>query len=399
MTRPKWEVADVLRLCEDDIKRSKSLPKRVKKTAMDIIRCRTAALGGHQLFCKKCGHTEISYNSCRNRHCPKCQYSKREQWVLDRDRDVLPVKYFHVVFTIPSELNPVAKAYPGVVYRILFQTAWYTINTLAKDRKWLGAQTGMLALLHTWGQNLSLHPHLHCLIPNGGYDPDLRRWIYPKSKRFLFPVRVMSKMFRGAFLRALDKAYQRREIVWTRKLWSDLRKVIDRSSFNIYAKVPFGGPDQIIQYLARYSHRVAITNRRIQHVRAERVCFKYKDYRDGATKSMQLTPQQFASRFLQHVLPKGLAKIRHYGIFSNRNKNHLIPEILLFFERRRKSPKTFSARKSIKLLYGYDIHLCPICKQGQMFSMELPSYCLPIRGDPYILLVHQPSQPLTYSIQ
>jgi len=136
----------------------------------------------------------------------ECQYSKREQWVLDRDRDVLPVRYFHVVFTIPSELNPVAKAYPGVVYRILFQAAWYTINTLARDRKWLGAQTGMIALLHTWGQNLSLHPHLHCLIPNGGYDADLRRWIYPKSKRFLFPARVMSKMFRGAFLRALDRA-------------------------------------------------------------------------------------------------------------------------------------------------------------------------------------------------
>ena len=181
MTRPKWEVADVLRLCADNIQRSKSLPYQVKKAAVDIMRYRTAALGGHQLVCNKCGHAEISYNSCRNRHCPKCQYSKREQWVLDRDRDVIPVKYFHVVFTIPRELNVVAKAFPGVVYRILFRAAWYTIKTLSQDRKWLGAQTGMIALLHTWGQNLSLHPHLHCMVPNGGHDAALRRWVYPKS--------------------------------------------------------------------------------------------------------------------------------------------------------------------------------------------------------------------------
>lgn len=382
MSRPKWEVADVLRLCERQIQLSKRLPHQVKKTARAIIQCRTASLGGHILRCNKCGHELISYNSCRNRHCPKCQFSKREQWILDREREVLPVRYFHVVFTIPSELNQLVKAYPRHLYNILFRAAWYTIKTLGSDPKWIGGQAGMTAVLHTWGQNLSLHPHLHCLIPNGAYIPSLGRWVYPRKKGFLFPVRVMSKMFRGSFIRFLQSDYQRQKITWNIVAWNILQRKISNATFNVYSKVPFGGPPQVIKYLGRYSHRVAITNQRIKHVDNEKVLFTYRDYRDGLSKEMQLTPLQFCHRFLQHVLPKGLAKIRHYGILANRNRNHLIPQILLFFERRQKATKLFSAIQYIKKNIDPNLDLCPHCKEGRLLR---PRYYLkhPIRGDPY----------------
>jgi predicted Zn-ribbon and HTH transcriptional regulator len=198
--RPTWEVADVLRLQSDQILQSNTWPHSVKRVVLDILRCRTAALGGHKIGCDKCGYSEISYNSCRNRHCPKCQYSKREQWVLNREADLLPVKYFHVVFTLPHVLNPCVMANPAVCHKILFTAAWKTINNLSSDPRWIGAKTGMISVLHTWGQNLSFHPHVHFLVPNGAWEPQLKRWIYPKKKRFLFPVRVMSKMYRGIFL-------------------------------------------------------------------------------------------------------------------------------------------------------------------------------------------------------
>ena len=230
------------------------------------------------------------------------------------------------------------------------------------------------------------------MVPNGGYDRDVRRWIYPKSKRFLFPVRVMSKMFRGAFLRELDHAFTQEKMVWCDESWRLLRKNISQKGFNVYSKIPFGGPEQIIKYLARYSHRVAITNNRIIEVTNEKVSFRYRDYRDGKTKKMQLTPSQFTQRFLQHVLPKGLAKIRHYGIFANRNKNRLIPDILLFFERRRKACKVVAVKDVIQYIFGVNLDLCPICHQGKLIRLELPVHNISIRGSPKLV-----THPMPYS--
>ena len=379
MIRPAWEVADVLRLCSDQILRNRKLPQSVKRVVLDIIKCRTAALGGHKIGCFKCGYSEISYNSCRNRHCPKCQYSKREQWVLNREADLLPVKYFHLVFTLPHELNRCVMANPEVAYNILFTAAWKTINNLSNDPRWIGAKAGMISVLHTWGQNLSFHPHVHCLVPNGAWETHLRKWVYPKNKRFLFPVRVMSKMYRGIFLSLLTKAYQEDRLKWSADSWKQLHSQIRNAGFLVFAKIPFAGPQQVLHYLGRYSHRVAIANHRILKVNSQSVAFRYKDYRDGKIKVLTLTPDQFARRFLMHILPKGFAKFRYYGIYANRGKNKRITEILQFFERRRKLPRVFSPVQSLKVL---DIHLdrCPRCKSGKMVPLFLIA---PIRGDPF----------------
>jgi len=386
MPRPKWEVSDILRLCKDQIIDSRKLPRHIKRVALDIMKCRTPALGGHKLICSKCGYSDISYNSCRNRHCPKCQYSKREQWVLDREQDLIPVRYFHVIFTLPAEINQLAKCYPGPVYDILFKAAWYTVKTLAKDDKWLGGDCGMIALLHTWGQNLSLHPHLHCLIPNGAWVPELKRWVHPKKKHFLFPVRVMSKMFRGAFIKFLNKTRLEQRIQWNQNHWLLVMRQIENAGFNVFSKLSYGGPAQIIKYLARYSHRVAITNRRIVHVDEKVVSFKYKDYRDGKAKTLSLTPHQFVQRFLLHVLPKGFAKIRHYGILSNRSRRRIISKILYYFERRITLRKQLSLVEHLKNALNLDIELCPVCKRGRMVIQLTSCQILPIRGDPTSVL-------------
>lgn len=382
MQGPKWEVSDILRLCKDEIIDSKKLPKHIKRVAFDLMKCRTGALGGHKLICNKCGHSDISYNSCRNRPCPKCQYSKREQWVLDREKDLIPVRYFHVIFTLPTEINQLAKCYPGPVYDILFKAAWNTVKTLASDSNWLGGDAGMIALLHTWGQNLSLHPHLHCLVPNGAWVPELNRWVYPKKRHFLFPVRVMSKMFRGVFIEFLKKAYVEKRILWDQKSWLVIERQIEKAGFNVFSKLSYGGPSPIIQYLARYSHRVAITNRRILNVDEKSVSFQYKDYRDGKSKALSITPHQFVQRFLLHVLPKGFAKIRHYGILSNRSRSVLLPAILYFFERRVPPGKKLSLVEHLKKALNLDIGLCPVCKQGVMMMQRISDIIMPIRGDP-----------------
>ena len=384
MSRPQWEVADILNLCRNKILESTKLPQHVKKTALDIMRCRTAALGGHELVCNACGSIQISYNSCRNRHCPKCQYSKREQWIQDRQLDLLPVRYHHVIFTLPQSLNKLARSQPGPIYNLLFKAAWHTINTLSRDRKWIGGQSGMIALLHTWGQNLSLHPHLHCLVPNGGFIPELNRWVYPRKKRFLFPVRVMSKMFRGKFIQLLESQYQRRCIVWKTTDWSPILKSIQRAGFNVFTKMAFSSPKHIIEYLARYSHRVAITNQRIINVNEKAVSFRYKDYRDGNTKVLELSPEQFVQRFLLHVLPKRFAKIRHYGILANRDKTRKIASILHYFERRRfkkpkkSSPQRFSADQSVS------VSRCQLCGKGQLMPIEQVLLTPCTRGSPKV---------------
>jgi len=371
MIRPKWEVADVLRIAADQMANFDDLPLIVKKTAVDIIQCRTSILGGHKSECSHCDHSTISYNSCRNRHCPKCQFSKREQWILDREAEILPVQYFHVVFTLPHQLNPVAKAFPKILYNLIFKAAWKTIKTLGDDKKWLGAKSGMIALLHTWGQNLSLHPHLHCIIPQGGWVPEMNRWIYSYHRKFLFPVKVMSALYRNYFITELNQAFKSRQIDWDTSVWNQMINTLQRASFNVFTKKPFADTQRVIQYIGRYSHRVAITNHRLLHVNKQQVKFSYKDYRDGLTKTMSVTPLEFSRRFLMHVLPKGFAKIRHFGILSNKCKSVYIPAILHFFERRIPTKNKFNPVTHFIKKFNIDLTLCPICKTGTMNRFQI----------------------------
>jgi hypothetical protein len=242
----------------------------------------------------------------------------------------------------------------------------------------------MIAVLHTWGQNLCLHPHLHCLVPNGGFIPELNRWVYPRKKRFIFPVRVMSRMFRGKFIQLLKYAHQQHAIVWKTADWSDLLKNIAQAGFNVFSKMGFPGPEHIIKYLARYSHRVTITNQRIIDVNEQTVSFRYKDYRDGKQKILKLSPEQFTQRFLLHVLPKGFAKIRYYGILASRDKTSRIEKILYYFERRRIIKTTVTCHRSKPGNQPLKTHQCPICKQGQLISVdELKPKPYP-RGSPEI---------------
>lgn len=371
MLRPKWEVADILKLTYPKMHDTDQMPLVVQKTMHDLINCRTEALGGHLLKCSNCDNVQVSYNSCRNRHCPKCQFSKREQWILDREADVLPVRYFHVVFTIPHQLNALMKKYPKTMYGILFAAAWKTIQTLGADSKWLGAKMGMIAVLHTWGQNLSYHPHLHCIIPGGGYVPAINRWISLRHRSFLFPVKVMSALFRRMLLQSLRSKIDSGQILWDADQLKELFPILKNASFNVFAKTPFAGPRQVIKYLGRYSHRVAITNHRIKNVTSDAVSFDYRDYRTNKNKTLILTPMEFTRRFLQHVLPKGFAKIRHFGFLSNKSKKKDIAAILLYFGRKQKARKIFNPLEYFSAHFDIDLKLCPVCKTGHMQDIDV----------------------------
>ena len=298
------------------------------KVAQAIMHCRTAALGGHVDACTACGHWEVSYNSCGNRHCPKCQWSAQQRWMKRRMEELLPVTYFHLVFTLPEGLNPVVMSNEAQLYNLLFRAAWETLDQLARQPKWLGAQAGMIAVLHTWGQNLSLHPHLHCIVPGGGLTNDGQTWVNSRDKCFL-PVRVLSRLFRGKFLHYLRNLYQQGQLQFhgqakdlaPEKPFKQLLTALYKSEWVVYAKRPFGGPEQVINYLGRYTHRIAISNRRIVSLQGGKVSFAYKDYRqDGQQKTMTLDAREFIRRFLQHCLPPGFHKIRYYGILSIRNR-------------------------------------------------------------------------------
>jgi len=328
--RPRFEVADVVRAHGDDYQRAHRPSAAQARVLRNIAACRTAALGGHIDECEdRCGFARISYNSCRDRHCPKCQGPQRAEWLEKRLERLLPVPYFHVVFTIPDALNPLALQNKAVVYKILFEAASKTLLELTRDPRRLGADIGVTAVLHTWGQNLLLHPHLHCVVTGGGLSPDGARWVAGRE-RFLLPVKVLGKLFRGKFLALLDRAYRDGELALggsTAELadplaWAVLRDRLYRTDWVVYAKPPFGGAEQVFRYLGRYTHRVAISNHRIIDLSDGNVTFRIKDYKDGArNKTMTLDAVEFLRRFLLHVLPKGFVRIRHYGLCASRNVN------------------------------------------------------------------------------
>jgi hypothetical protein len=321
------EVADIFRRHGDAYRQAHAghLGRVERRVMAAIEACRSAALGGHTEQCEDCGLIRIAYNSCRNRHCPKCQGRARAEWLADRQAELLPVPYFHVVFTLPTPMAEIAFQNKAIVYAILFRAAAETLRTVAADPKHLGAEIGVVAVLHTWGQNLHHHPHIHCIVPGGGPSLDGARWIGCRPGFFL-PVRVLSRLFRRLFLASLRSAFEVGELGFFGSLASLAEPAnfarrlgeLRRMEWVVYAKPPFGGPEQVFVYLGRYTHRVAISNSRLVNLADGRVSFRWRDYRHhGKAKVMTLTADEFIRHFLLHTLPDGFHRIRHYGFLAN----------------------------------------------------------------------------------
>jgi len=333
-----------------------------------IANCRTAAMGGHIDACDHCGHVRISYNSCRNRHCPKCQGTQRERWIMARQQQLLPVKYFHVVFTLPQELNSYCLGYPKPLYSLLFACSKATIETFAADSKHLGALPGMISVLHTWGQNLMLHPHVHMIVPAGGFTA-CHHWKHTKQKgKYLFPVKAMSIVFKNKMIEGLQQLISEQAMPLLSR--ADTKKLYNKS-WVVFAKQPFGGPEQVIEYLGRYTHKVAISNHRITSIENNAVSFRYKDYADaGKHKEMTLPATEFLRRFCMHILPKGFRKIRHYGFLSNRCSQAFKQQQLQMGIVIKPQSTEWKAIAKDKLHFNADE--CPCCKKGKM--MEVLSF-------------------------
>jgi len=385
------EIQDILLKYGTDYRRKNKLPLNQLKAMGAIENCRTALLGGHVDECVDCGHIRISYNSCRNRHCPKCQNMAKEQWLENRKDDLLPVKYFHVVFTIPEEINAIALRNQREIYSILFKSASETLLELARDPKYLGAQLGITTLLHTWGQNLMFHPHLHCVVPSGGLSRDGVRWINSR-KKFFIPVKVLSAKFKGKFLAYLQDAYYKRKLKFIGGISEFLRedifqcwmKSLREKAWVIYCKPPFKSAEYVLQYLGRYTHRVAISNNRIKFIENGYVTFKWRDYKDkNKEKFMSVTAEEFIRRFLMHILPNRFVKIRHYGIIGNRNRKTKLQNCKkLTGAKIKNTPKNkLTIEELILKLTGKDIRICPCCKKGrmEMKSRLQPVICSPPR--------------------
>jgi hypothetical protein len=392
MTRPRLEVADVIRSHGDAFLDAygDTLSPEQCRALHDLVRCRTAALGGHVEACDRCGYQEIADNSCRNRHCPKCQATAAARWVEARAAELLPVAYFHVVFTLPAAIAPIALQDPSVVYGLLFHAAAETLQQIAADPEHLGAEIGFLAVLHTWGQNLQHHPHVHCVVPGGGLALDGSRWVACPDGFFL-PVKVLGRVFRGKFLEGLRAAFDRGKLSFHGTLAAladadEFRRRLGGSAqtdWVVYAKPPFGGPEQVLKYLARYTHRVAISNHRLLAMEDGRVRFRYKDYAQGSEpRTMELSATEFLRRFLQHVLPTGFVRIRAYGFLANRNRREELAtcrELLAAAGTAETEPPEVpspAAPQGIATAVTPTrcATLCPVCGVGRMVTIgELPA--------------------------
>jgi Putative transposase/Transposase zinc-binding domain len=335
VTRPPFEVADIIRRHGTRFIETHRvwLTAQHLRVLRAIERCRTAALGGHLDRCADCGHRAISFNSCRNRHCPKCLTHARNQWLAARQDELLPVGYHHVVFTLPHELSWLALQNKRVVYDLLLQASAATLLAIAADPKHLGAAIGFLSVLHTWGQTLLHHPHVHCVMPVGGLAPDRTRWIHPRYPFFL-PVTVLSRVFRGKFVAGLKDAFRRGRLVFPGELqplandqtFCAFLRPLFRQDWVVYAKPPFGGPEHVLHYLARYTHRVAISNHRLVNVTDGGVTFRWKDYAHGSqARTMTISPDEFLRRLCLHVLPRGFVRIRFYGFLAARRRARDLP--------------------------------------------------------------------------
>lgn len=379
--KPALEVADILRRHGDAYRaeHAATLSNGQRRVMGAIEACRTPALGGHVEQCADCGKVRIAYNSCRNRHCPKCQGLARAQWLADRQAELLPVPYFHVVFTMPAPLAAIALQNKAVVYDILFRAAAQTIRVIAADPRHLGAETGMIAVLHSWGQNLFHHPHVHCIVPGGGLAPD-GRWVACRPGFFL-PVRVLSRLYRRLFLEHLQVAFD----AGTLNFFGDLAPLAEAAAFTahlrplrqidwvVYAKRPFAGPQPVLDYLGRYTHRVAIANSRLIEFGDGQVRFRWKDYRQPERpKVMTLQAGEFIRRFLLHVLPDGFRRIRHFGFLANTHRTAKLATIrgLLNAVEPDVVPEPASYRERYALLTGRSLDICPDCG-GSMIEIAV----------------------------
>ena len=389
MKEHRLELADIFRTHQKDFldRWNRVLSRHQRKALRDIRDCRTAALGGHLQQCDQCGHRVILYNSCRNRHCPKCQATARARWLQQRQSELLPVPYFHVVFTLPQQIGQLALQNAKQIYTMLFRAASQTLLETAADPRLLGASIGFLAVLHTWGQNLHLHPHLHCVVPGGGISPDGSRWIGCPKSSFFLPVRVLSHRFRKKFLRQLEQAFHKGML----RLSGELRPLAEPAAFQslcekagridwvVHVKPPFGGPERVLKYLARYTHRVAISNHRLHSLEQGRVTFEWKDYADhGRTKNMTLDAVEFIRRFLLHVLPAGMVRIRQFGFLANRVRKEKL-DLCRTLLAARQPPTSIGTNTADPDLP--DVQACPVCKTGRLIVIELLCAPSPVLQD------------------
>jgi predicted Zn-ribbon and HTH transcriptional regulator len=375
--REQWEVADVFRLYGDNYRQSHSLPYEKIKVMHHIEVCRTAELGGHIQQCDQCGFEQIAYNSCRDRHCPKCQCLVKEQWLNDRKAELLPCGYFHFVFTLPHDLNPIILCNKKITLQILFSAVSETLQAFAKDPQWrLEGQLGFIAVLHTWSQTLMDHFHLHCLIPAGALSFKKDRWI-PAKESFLFRIESLAKAFKNCYLQKLKSAYQNQNLIFpgntthfaSENGFQKLLTSLFKANWIAYAKRPFADPQQVLEYLGRYTHRVAISNNRIISIDNGKVSFTYQDrQRNNEIRKMTLDAHEFIRRFLLHILPMGFMKIRYFGFLSHKNKREAIALLRKLIDPEATLPEKFSETiiEIMLRLTGKDITCCPECKKGKM---------------------------------
>ena len=368
----RWELADVVRAHADDLD---GLSPEQRRVLQAITHCRTAALGGHRRQCEACGHEELSDNSCRDRHCPKCQGLDEARWIEAQQRDLLPVQYFHLVFTVPTELHPLFLAAPPVAYRLLFTAAAKTLQAVARRR--LGATIGFTAVLHTWTQLLLFHPHIHCIVPGGGLDVEETRWV-PARRDFFLPVRVLAEVFRGKLLSPLEKAVTRGKIRAGPD--DDVRRQLQhaaRKTWVVYSKPPFAGAEQVLAYLGRYAYRIALSNDRLVALQDGQVTFRWKDRAHGnAPRLATLDAPTFLRRFLLHVLPRRFVRIRHYGFLANSVRLQTLPRVRQWLAPSARATQSLAPRDPepwdalLLRLTGKDVTRCPRCGVGHLVVVE-----------------------------
>ncbi|MGZ3806274.1 MAG: IS91 family transposase [Pseudobdellovibrionaceae bacterium] len=370
--QPRLEVSDIFRHFQPWLK---DLPKSEAKVVSDITNCRTSVLGGHKLACDNCDHQEYSYNSCRNRHCPKCQFLTKSRWVEERNSELLPVEYFHVVFTIPHELNDVIWNNKKIGYSVLFRAMSETLKEVAEKR--LKAKIGFTAVLHTWSQTLNRHAHIHAVVPGGGISLDGKKWISCKQGYFL-PLKVLSKVFRGKFLEYFEESFSKLSFesatahLKNPTQFKSLLVLTAKKEWVVYAKAPFAGPKQVLEYLGNYTHRIAISNYRIENINGDQVTFKYKDRADeNKSKLLSLPGTEFIKRFLSHVLPPKFVRIRHFGFLGSKNKKKNIKAARdLLGAKHIEKVKDADYKALLKRLTGHDIDQCPCCRIGKLVKTE-----------------------------
>jgi hypothetical protein len=392
MSRPPLEVADLVRTAGSAfIERNRAWIRWTHiKVLLAIARCRTAALGGHIDECVRCGHrATISYNSCRNRHCPKCQTGARERWIQARSRELLPSPYVHVVFTLPPQLAALALQNKKVIYGLLLRASAETLLEVARNPRHLGAEIGFFSVLHTWNQKLQLHPHVHCVVPAGGLSLDHTRWIRSRP-RFFLPIHVLRRVFRGKFVAALKSAFQHGQLhlagdlalLAQPKIFAAWLRPLFRKHWIVYSKPPFGGPEYVLHYLGRYTHRVAISNHRLISVVDGQVTFRWRDSADrNQQKLMTLSLHEFLRRFLLHLLPKGFVRIRHFGLLANRRRSRLLP---LCFAALGTVPPPIEVESS-PTQESHPLWLCPKCGGPMLVIERLTAAQLQLRSPPRLL--------------